>query len=265
MTIFQSIILGTVQGVAEFLPISSTGHLVILSGIPGWAEQPLVFDTTLHLATAAALIVCFWKDLVQIITSFFKDLFKYKCSIKNYSKEAKSGLVILAGSIPAGLLGVLYGDVIETIFRSALFVAVFLMLGSVLLFIAERSKKAETELNVKKGFFIGLFQALALFPGISRSGSTISGGMILGLSREEAAKFSFLLSVPIVLSAGIFQLLKSYSELAVISVDKILIGFIVSFVSGVLAIKFLLKFVRSHSLYPFIIYRIVLAVLILII
>jgi undecaprenyl-diphosphatase len=119
------------------------------------------------------------------------------------------------------------------------------------------------EVNIRKGFLIGLFQSLALLPGISRSGSTISGSMILGINREEAAKFSFLLSIPIVVAAGVFQLLKSYTEITAISADKILVGFVVSFSSGVLAIKFLLKFVKSHSLYPFIVYRILLAVILL--
>lgn len=265
MTILQSIILGLVQGVAEFLPISSTGHLVILSRIPGWGQQPLVFDTTLHLATAAALIVCFWKEIWRIIGAFVKSLLQFKFSFKNYSKEAKLGLIIIVGSIPAGLIGVLFGDAIESIFRSVSAIAVFLILGSVLMFLAEKRSSTGVEINIKKGFVIGLFQSLALLPGISRSGSTISGGMLLGLKREEATRVSFLLSIPIVLSAGLFQLLKSYTELAAIPLGVTLAGFIVSFLSGIFAIKFLLKYVKTHTLYSFIIYRIILAVLLLIV
>jgi undecaprenyl-diphosphatase len=265
MTIFQSIILGLVQGVAEFLPSSSTGHLVILSRIPGWAQQPLVFDTTLHLATAAALVVYFWKEILAIIVAFIKSVFQFKFSYQKYSKEAKLGLVILVGSIPAGIIGVLVGNSIETAFRSVLAVAIFLILGSVLMFFAEKRNSNGVDINMKKGFVIGLFQSLALLPGISRSGSTISGAMFLGLKREEATRISFLLSIPIVLSAGLFQLLKSYSELSTIPFSVTLIGFVVSFLSGIFAIKFLLKFVKTHSLYPFIVYRIALAALLLIV
>lgn len=264
MTILQSIILGLVQGVAEFLPISSTGHLVLLSKIPGWSEQPLVFDTTLHLATALALIICFWKDIWIIASAFLQSFSLNKLSFKHYTKEAKLGLIIIVGSIPAGLIGVLFGDTIENAFRSVFAVSMFLILGSVLMFFAEKRSGVSAQLDIKKGFIIGLFQSIALLPGVSRSGSTISGGMFLGLNREEATKISFLLSIPIVLSAGLFQLLKSYTELATVSFSVVFVGFFVSFLSGLFAIKFLLKFVKTHTLYPFIVYRIALALILLI-
>jgi undecaprenyl-diphosphatase len=186
--------------------------------------------------------------------------------VKDYSKEAKLGLAVLVGCIPAGVLGVLVGDFLENFFRSILAVAAFLIFGSVLMFWAEKQKPADANNpSVEKGFLIGLFQCIALLPGISRSGSTISGGMLLGFNREVAARFSFLLSIPVVLGAGLYQLLKYHSELAGISTGIILVGFFVSFLSGILSIKFLLKFVKTHSLYLFIVYRLGLGALLIVV
>lgn len=250
MSIFQSIILGIVQGLTEFLPVSSTGHLIIVPEILGWAKQPLVFDTTLHLATAAALIIYFWKDYLNIFLSLVKN---------PHSKESLLGIAVIIGVIPAGLLGFFLEDVFENAFRGVGYVALFLTFGSLLMFLAEKSIRKEFEITPKKGLIIGMFQAIALLPGVSRSGSTISGGMLTGLSREQATRFSFLLSVPIVVLAGLFKLVSSYKELLTASPVVIGVGFIAGLLSGLVAIKFLLKFVKTHTLYPFIIYRLVLA------
>ncbi len=265
MSIFQSLILGIVQGLTEFLPISSSGHLIIFPNVFGWAQQPLVFDTTLHLGTAAALIVFFRKDLFSIAKAVVFDLPK---NPKMYSPLTKVGLAIVVGIIPAGVVGFLYGDFLENTFRSVQSVSLFLVLGSVLMFIAEkvlqkRNNQAD-KISVMKGFIIGLFQTLALLPGMSRSGSTISGGMILGLDREASTRFSFLLSVPIVVLAAFYQLFKARGEITAGVELSMLIGFTTSFISGILAIGWLLKFVKNKNLYPFIIYRIILAVLLLV-
>jgi undecaprenyl-diphosphatase len=260
MTIFQAIILGIVQGLTEFLPISSSGHLIIFPDLLGWAEQPLLFDTTMHLATALALILYFWKDLWKIATGILSDFFKNSLFFKNYSKEGILGLAIIAGVIPAGIIGLLFEDVIENTFRGVPWVIVFLILGSVLMGMAERFSKVSVEVtSVKRGFIVGLFQSLALLPGFSRSGSTISGGMLFGLNREQAAKFSFLLSIPIVLMAGLYQLVSSPGDLSQVSFVAITAGFTSSFLTGVIAINFLLKFVKTHTLYTFVIYRVLLA------
>lgn len=246
MNVLQALVLGIVQGLTEFLPISSSGHLIILPEFFGWETQPLVFDTTLHVATALALIVYFRKDLVNIFTS-----------------NKKLGIYMLIGSIPAGILGYLLQDSIENTFRSGEFVVWFLLAGTVLMFLAEKFKKSDAAIDNKKSFVIGLFQALALFPGVSRSGATISGGMLFGLSRREAARFSFLLSIPIVLGAGLFKILDSAIEISTLSYDVLTIGFLSAFIAGMFAIKFMLRFLNNNSLNVFIIYRILLVIFLL--
>lgn len=266
MNLFHAIILGVVQGLTEFLPISSSGHLIVFPHLFGWAESPLVFDTTLHLGTAAALVVFFFKDLLGIGRGFIQDVWNFEDNISKFSKEGKLGLYILLGSMPAGAIGLLFGDWIEETFRNVSWVVLFLILGSALMLVAERLErwKANKKIGFLESFVIGLFQPLALLPGISRSGATISGGMLFGLSREEAARFSFLLSIPIVVLAGSYELYKSLGVFGQIQPQVMIAGFLSSFVVGILAIKFLLKFLQSHNLYVFIIYRVLLAAFLLI-
>ncbi|MFZ2664531.1 MAG: undecaprenyl-diphosphatase UppP, partial [Patescibacteria group bacterium] len=264
MSTFQSLILGIIQGITEFLPISSSGHLIVFRALSGWKEMPLVFDTTLHLATSLALIVCFWRDLKNVFLSFFKDTFSsHKFNLKEYSNDSLLGLKILVGSIPVGLVGFLFGDLIESRYRSLFLVSIFLIVGSILMYLGEKKFERrlfiKDDISVKKSFGVGLFQVLSLFPGVSRSGSTISGSMVFGLSRKEATRFSFLLSVPVVFMAGVLQLFRSYEYLSSISLLNLSTGFISSFLVGILCIKFLLKFVQKNNLYPFIVYRLVLA------
>jgi undecaprenyl-diphosphatase len=264
MDLIQAIILGIVQGLTEFLPISSTGHLILTPYLFGWEEHPLVFDTTLHLGTAAALFVYFYKDLLNIVSALFKDLRKYSFNIKKYGQQSRLGLMIVVGCIPGGVLGVLFGDLIEEYFRSMLSVAIFVFSGSIVMLLAERFHEVKhSSITFGKSLVIGFFQSIALLPGFSRSGSTISGGMLLGLPREEAARFSFLLSMPIVVAAGLFQLKSSVTDLQSIDPLVILAGFVASALSGFLAISFMLKFVKNHSLYPFIVYRLLLFFLVL--
>lgn len=261
---FQALVLGIIQGITEFLPISSSGHLVVLPKILGWQNQPLVFDTTMHLATALALVVCFWRDLVNIVGAFYKDVSSsHKFSLKEYSTNGVLALAIFIGTIPVLIIGYIWGDKLENFGGTMIWVAASLVFGSILMFIGEKrfEKRLVTqdETSVKKGLGIGLFQVLSLLPGISRSGSTISGGMIFGLSRKDATRFSFLLSIPAVLAAGVFNLIKSYQLLFASGTASLLIGFVSALVVGILAIKFLMRFVKTNTLYPFIIYRVLLA------
>jgi len=268
MPILQAVLLGIVQGITEFFPISSSAHLIIFPKLFGWEEQELVFDTTLHLATSLALIVYFWNDIVLIIRSLIKDVSKYKGKLVHYSGNAELGLKIIVGSIPVGIVGFILGDFIEEKFRGLVTVAIFLVLGSLLMFVAEKKYKkrliVKDSISIKKSFKVGLFQSLSLFPGISRSGSTISGGMIFGLSRKESARFSFLLSIPAVLFAGISQAVSSFDYFNMANIVPLLAGFLSSFLAGYFAIKFMLSFTANNKLYPFIYYRLGLALFLII-
>jgi undecaprenyl-diphosphatase len=265
MSFFQALILGIVQGLTEFLPISSSGHLVILPELFGWEGHSLVFDTTLHLGTALALIVYFWKDLVEISQGFLGDFFKKGLNYKAYSEKGFFCAKILVGSIPAGVIGFLFEDFFEIYFREVRTVAGFLLVGSVLMFLAEKlGNRKKEKVSLAGSFVVGLFQSLALFPGVSRSGATISGGMFFGLKREEAARFSFLLSVPIVVVAGLYKVLTSF-YLVSGSFAVLFVGFLTSFVIGMVAIRFLLGFLGNNSLKPFIVYRVLMVVLFLLV
>lgn len=258
MTLIQALTLGIVQGLTEFLPVSSSGHLIIFPWIFGWKQHSLTFDTTLHLGTALALLIYFYKDLWLVFSSLLKDVVRLNVKIRKYSDFGKLGMFIIIGSIPAGFLGLLIQKKIENQFRSSAVVLAFLVLGSVLMFVAEKfSKMSAKPLNAKKSFVIGLFQALALFPGISRSGSTISAGMLFGLTRQEATRFSFLLSMPIIVVAALLNIFKS-SKTFVFDLN-VLVGFLASFMIGILSIKFLMEFTKNHPLYVFVAYRLLLS------
>lgn len=250
MSFSQAFLLGIVQGLTEFLPISSSGHLVILPRLLGWEIQPLVFDVFLHLGTALALIVYFWKDLYKILLSFLK---------RTNDQDFALGKYILIGAIPAGIIGFLLESTIEFTFRGINWVIAFLLLGTLFMWVAEKwFAKGTNILSEKRSLLIGLFQSFALLPGVSRSGASISAGMYLGLNRELAAKFSFLIAIPTVVGAGIYKALTSFDQLTDISFTIVFIGFITSFIVGLAAIKFLLNFVKRHSLNVFIVYRLVL-------
>ena len=269
MTLLQALALGILQGLTEFLPISSSGHLIIFPWIFGWKQHSLTFDTTLHLGTALALLIYFYKDLWLVFSSLLKDVVKLNVKIRKYSDFGKLGVFIVIGSIPAGILGLLLQKAIENQFRSVAVVLVFLVLGSVLMFIAEKFSKMSAKpldenlpAQAGKSFIIGLFQALALFPGISRSGSTISAGMLLGLTRQEAARFSFLLSTPIIVVAALLNIVES-SKTFIFDLN-VLVGFFASFIIGILSIKFLMEFTKNRSLYIFVVYRLLLSLFLLV-
>jgi undecaprenyl-diphosphatase len=263
MTIVDSILLGIVQGIAEFLPISSSGHLILAREVLGLqVSEGLAIDATLQLATALAVLLYFRRDLHALLTSVYGVL-------RGEVMERTQRILLLAlvfGTVPAIIAGLLLEDAMETVFRSAHLVAVVLIAGSILFLIAEyvtRRMAQEKELSIKNGVLIGLFQTLALIPGMSRSGATIAGGMILGLSRETAARFSFLLSLPIILGSGAKKLV-DLGGAGTAGNEWLMIGLAssVAFICGIASIHFLLKFLKTHSLMPFVIYRVALALLV---
>lgn len=256
-----SIIFGFIQGLTEFLPVSSSGHLVVLHEIIEFQfADSLTFDVVLHAGTLLALVIYFFKDIIQYFLAFFKSFRKF--DLKN-NLEQRIAWFILAATLPAVFFGYFLEDVIESSFRSPLLVSLTLILGGFLFIIFEKifsKRKNLAELNLKSSLAIGFFQVLALVPGVSRSGITILGGLSQKMKREEAARFAFLLAIPVTFGAVI----KRASSLFASNIKAgdglvLLLGFLAAFVSGYLVIKFLLNFLKNHSLNVFAYYRFILA------
>lgn len=268
MDIFSAVILGIVQGFTEFLPISSTGHLILAREVLGLQiAHGLSVDAILHLATALAVLIYFRTDFMVLGKTAWRWLLGHTPD----KKEKNLIIALVLGTVPAVIFGFLLEDILETTFRSPLLVAGALIAGSAFFLLAEhvsskRNMQGSLKVTVtpREGFMVGLFQALALIPGMSRSGMTIAGGLLLGISREEAARFGFLLSLPIILGAGG----KSAYELGLngVIVDfgtALLAGAIAAFGTGIIAIHYLLKYLRTHTLMVFVVYRVALAVIVL--
>ena len=265
MDAVSAIILGIVQGLTEFLPVSSTGHLILAREFLSISDTyGLAFDAVLHLATAAAVALYFRKDFLRLIYAVL-----YRVTRRPVPQEDERLVVLLIiATIPAVILGVLLESTMETVFRSPVVVAWMLIVGSLIFIAAEwAGRRYEEQVQVpgiRGALAIGLFQALALIPGMSRSGMTISGGLFLGLTREAAARFGFLLSFPIILGSGGKKFLELVQVGALDTIGgMVILGAIAAFVSGLLAIHYLLKFVRNHSLGVFAAYRIILALVVL--
>ncbi|MCE9644097.1 undecaprenyl-diphosphatase UppP [Candidatus Parcubacteria bacterium] len=257
MDLFQALILGVVQGLTEFLPVSSTGHLILARDILGInVPSGLAVDAVLQLATILAVGVYFARDLWRLFLTGAKWIMRRAVS----DEDRTLLLAVIYGTIPAIIIGLLLESYMETVFRSAGLVALMLVVGSFLFLFAERIATQAGALTPGKGFLIGLFQCLALIPGMSRSGSTIAGGLILGLTREAAARFSFILSFPIIVGSGAKKFLELSNEhlLGAMGVP-LLMGSFVAFLVGLAAIHFLIRYLRTHSLAVFTYYRFALA------
>lgn len=263
MTIIEAVLLGIVQGLTEFLPVSSTGHLILARTLFGIEDgNALAFDAILHLATATAVIVYFFPDIWALAQAGLRKLGK----LPVHARDETLLYALLVATIPGVIFGLSLESLMESTFRSPLLVAFVLIAGSLFFMYAEweyQKTPRTNEISIQKGLKIGLFQCLALIPGMSRSGATISGGMLLGLSRVEAARFAFLLAVPIITGAGLKKFLELLTSDTTVSWAPVLIGAAVSFAVAIGAIHFMLSFVRTHTLWPFIWYRIILAVFII--
>ena len=248
-----AIVLGAVQGLTEFLPISSTGHLIIVEKIFGLSHENfgLAFDASVHLGTLFAIIVFFYKDYISLLN--FKNPLLFK---------------LIIGTLPAIIFGLIFENVIEGAIRQLWIVAVALLLFSIVMIFAEKHAKQNRKKESIKfldALIIGIFQALALIPGISRSASTISAGLLLNLTKEESARFAFILSGPIVAGAGIKKFLEvaSQAPLGVYDLKFFLVGIITSSVFGYLTIKYFIRYLATKTLYPFVVYRIFLGIALL--
>ncbi|WP_294967347.1 undecaprenyl-diphosphate phosphatase [uncultured Methanosphaera sp.] len=254
LDIISAIILGAVQGISEFLPISSSGHLVIVPHLLG-VETGLAFDVILHVGTLVAIFTFFWKDIINIIKGFIVSIInltegfdKFKDGLRRVPEERFAWLIIIA-TIPTGIMGLLFDKAVETIFRGTVFVGLFLIITGIILYYSERHSSGnitEKDMSFKQAITIGICQGIAVLPGISRSGATIASGLCLGLNREYAARYSFLLSVPAVVGAAVFKV----KDMATIDATTTVLvaGFLSSVIFGYLSIKLLMKMIEGWSL-----------------
>ncbi|MBE0551823.1 MAG: undecaprenyl-diphosphatase UppP [Ignavibacterium sp.] len=273
MSLIEAVILGIVQGLTEFLPISSTGHLTLAGKFMGLIsdknpEHWTSFIAVIQLGTMLSVFVYFWKDLWNILTEFLQQNLKRRIQYSKQSTNSKLGWMIILGTIPIVVIGLLFKDMIEGALTKNLYViSGSLIVLAIILAVAEKTanfKKNIEDVTVLDSILIGLAQAVALIPGSSRSGTTITGGLFLGLKRDVAARFSFLLSVPAVLASGVLQLIESLKYINYDLTVNLIVATIVSAISGYLAIDFLLKFLKKNTTFVFIYYRIALGVLILV-
>ena len=264
MNIIQSIILGAVQGMTEFLPVSSSGHLILVRDVLGMAtDNGLAFDIMLHLATLLAVVVAFRKIIIELALDLFRILRGQYRQVKKENRNLILALIV--GTIPVAVMGYLLESTIETTIREPRFVVGMLLIGSALLIAGERyAKHQEDHISPKKGWWIGWFQVLALLPGMSRSGATISGAMILGIKRIQAAQFSFLLSVPIIAGSALKKGIDIASGSVALPVPELTAGFLTAFLVGWIVIHYFMKYLKNHTLYAFAVYRLLLAVLVLV-
>jgi undecaprenyl-diphosphatase len=258
LSTLQAAILGLVQGLGEFLPISSSAHLVLIPWLFKWNDPGLTFDIALHIGTLIAVAIYFWKDWLKLITMGLTDV---------RSTEGKLFWYLVVATIPGAVVGFLLEKKAETIFREPILIATMLILLGVLLYWADRRGVKHIEMNritFRTSLFIGLSQALAIIPGVSRSGITMTMGLLMGLTREGAARFSFLLAAPIIFGAALVKLPFLISNPSIITINFI-IGILVSFVIGILSIGFLLRYVQTKNFLPFAWYRFILGSLVIVI
>lgn len=272
MSIIEAIILGIIQGITEFLPISSTGHLTLAGKFMGLIsdknpEHWTSFIAVIQLGTMLSILIYFWKDLWSIFKEFLQDNFQKRVKYSEQTLNSKLGWMIIAGTIPIVVIGLLFKDAIEGAFTKNLYVISWsLIILAIILAIAEKTAKFNKDvkdITLFDSIMIGIAQAFALIPGSSRSGTTITGGLFLGLKRDVAARFSFLLSVPAVLASGLLQLYESFNYINYDLTINLIAATFFAAVSGYIAIDFLLKFLKKNSTFVFIFYRIILGIIIL--
>ena len=272
MSILESIILGIVQGLSEFLPISSSAHLTIAGKLMNVVPKDhpefwTAFIAVIQLGTLVSIVIYFSKDIINITNDFFRDNFKLKLKYGEQSLNSKVGWMIAVGTIPIVIAGLMMKELIEgSITKNLYLISTSLIVFAVILAVAEKAaehKRNMGELRLADSLLIGIAQAFALIPGASRSGTTITGGLFVGLKRSDAARFSFLLSIPAVFASGLLEL---YSALKYIDTSMMLnfaVATVASAVSGYIAIDFLIKYLKKHSTYIFVYYRVILGILIL--
>jgi undecaprenyl-diphosphatase len=263
---FEAVVLGVVQGLTEFLPISSNAHLRIVGAAFGWDDPGAAFTAITQIGTELAVLIYFAKDIARIVAAWVASLFNAK---RRSDPDARMGWLIIVGSIPIIVLGLLFQKQIETNLRDLRIIAIALVAFSLILYVADRrgAKDRELEdLTVGHGVVYGIAQALALIPGVSRSGGTITAGLFLGYTRSAAARYSFLLAIPAVLGSGLYEVYKSFKggvHGAQVEWGPTIVATVLAFVVGLSVIAWLLRYLNRGSFTPFVVYRIALGLLVL--
>ncbi len=262
MDIVQIIVLAIVQGLTEFLPISSSAHLILVPKLADWPDQGLAFDVAVHLGSLIAVVTYFRKDIVQLWNGWWLSITQGQRSM--YSRLAWG---IIVATIPVSVIGLLFNDAISTYLRSPVVIAITTIGFGLLLWYSDyvgSNQRTDAEITWRDIIIIGCAQALALIPGTSRSGITLTAGLLLGLTRETAARFAFLLSIPTIVAAGSLETLKLVStEDLVVDWNSLIIGTVLSALSAYICIYYFLKLINSIGLMPFVIYRLILGVILL--
>lgn len=263
MTLLEAIVLGVVQGLTEFLPISSTAHLRIVPALLGWNDPGAAYSAVIQLGTVIAVLAYFRQDIFKLTRAFLRGLVDRQ---PFGTEDSRLAWFVGLGTIPIGVCGLLFKTAIKTTLRSLYVISASLILLAIVLYLVERfasHQRTISQMTLKDGLIVGAWQALALIPGSSRSGTTITGALSLGLRREDAARYSFLLSIPATTLAGLAELKDLFSDPARPSTLALVVGTAVSFAAGWAAIAGLLAFVKSRSMLVFVVYRIALGVLLL--
>lgn len=261
MTLYEIIILAIIQGLTEFLPISSSAHLILPAELLGWRSQGLAFDVAVHVGSLLAVMIYFRQDIIRLALAWISQGFT-----KQQSGDSRLAWFVVIGTIPAGLFGFLMKDWIEINARSALIIAITTIVFGLLLWYADAKatqRKNLKQITLKDTLFIGVAQAMAIIPGTSRSGVTMTAGLMLGLDRESAARFSFLLSMPIILAAGLFSVLDLLEAQTAVDWKALIYGAGFSFVAAYLCIHLFLSWISRIGMLPFVIYRLILGVVLL--
>ncbi|NEM08302.1 undecaprenyl-diphosphate phosphatase [Geodermatophilus normandii] len=263
---FEAVVLGLVQGLTEFLPISSSAHLRVVGEAAGWGDPGAAFTAITQIGTEAAVLLYFREDIARIVVAWVRALFD---RAKRSDPDARTGWLIIVGSIPIVVLGLLFQDDIETTLRDLRIVAISLVAFSLVLYWADRVGRKERELRqltVRDGLLFGLAQAMALVPGVSRSGGTITMGLFLGYTRAAAARYSFLLAIPAVLGSGAFQVYEVLTggvEGETVSWGPTALATVIAFAVGLSVIAWLLRYLDRGTFTPFVVYRVVLGLALL--
>ena len=259
MDLLHIALLALVQGITEFLPISSSAHLILPKELFGWSDQGLAFDVAVHVGSLTAVVIYFFKDILNLITAWCGSLFT-----RRPNDDSRLGWMIIVATIPTGLVGFVFNDIVETYFRSIVVIMITTLVFGVYLGFADwHGKRSLTlsQMTMKMALIIGFSQVLSLIPGTSRSGITMATALMVGMQREDSARFSFLLSIPIIFFAGLFEgvgLLELDQQAQTTLWRDLILGAVMAGVSAFLCIHYFLRFIQAIGMWPFVVYRLIL-------